>query len=171
MPTELLLKWNFTKAPISLNDEVYSESTEQPNSESEEVKYAKTSSELNNNTKSATASKEHKKTAPVVKKKVPNKKPTYSKSEERAHVKHRLGTSELKKGFYLVVGAFQVRDNAVRFNNRVKKKGYESKIGYSSDTHLYYIYCTKSTSLKEARFERTMFRQKEKWDNWVLIIE
>jgi type IX secretion system PorP/SprF family membrane protein len=94
------------------------------------------------------------------------------KEEERIEVQKRSHPLELKKGNYVVVGSFNVFENAVRFTHSVYKRGMRSDYRYSSKTMRYYVYVYQSGDVDEARGERDRVRQLMGIsDAWVLIVE
>jgi len=64
-----------------------------------------------------------------------------------------LGPDEvgMKPGFYVVVGAFQVPENAERYSKAVEKKGYTSAKGFSATTGFTYVYIMVTDSENQAR--------------------
>ncbi len=95
-----------------------------------------------------------------------------AKVEERIEEHHREHPLELKKGSYVVVGSFNIFDNAVRFNNTIYKRGLRSDYRYSSKTMRYYVFVHQSGDLAEARAECDRIRQLVGIsDAWVLIVE
>ncbi len=94
------------------------------------------------------------------------------KEEERIEEQKRSHPLELKKGNYVVVGSFNVFDNAVRFTHAVYKRGMRSDYRYSSKTMRYYVYVYQSEDVDAARAERDRIRQLTGIsDAWVLIVE
>ena len=95
-----------------------------------------------------------------------------AKEEERIEEHHRVHPLELKKGNYVVVGSFNVFDNAVRFTRSMFERGLRADYRYSSKTNRYYVFVYQSKETDEARTERDRTRQFVGIaDAWVLIVE
>jgi hypothetical protein len=87
-------------------------------------------------------------------------------------VHHRVHPLELKKGNYVVVGSFNVFDNAVRFTRTMYERGMRADYRYSSKTNRYYVFVYQSKDTDDARGERDRTRQLVGIaDAWVLIVE
>jgi len=94
------------------------------------------------------------------------------KMEERIEEHHRVHPLELKKSNYVVVGSFNVFDNAVRFTRALYERGLRADYRYSSKTNRYYVFVSQSKDVDEARAERDRTRQLVGIaDAWVLIVE
>ncbi len=59
--------------------------------------------------------------------------------------------NELNPGFYVVVGAFKVPENADRYSQAVEKKGYTSRKGFSPVTGFTYVYIMFTDSENQAK--------------------
>ncbi|MCA6078778.1 PorP/SprF family type IX secretion system membrane protein [Fulvivirga sedimenti] len=59
--------------------------------------------------------------------------------------------SQMEPGYYVVVGAFKIPENADRYNAAVQKKGYTSAMGYSRTTGFTYIYIMHTDSENQAK--------------------
>ncbi len=59
--------------------------------------------------------------------------------------------SQMEPGYYVVVGAFKIPENADRYNAAVKKKGYNSSMGFSRTTGFTYIYIMRTDSENQAK--------------------
>ena len=95
-----------------------------------------------------------------------------AKEEERIKEHHRVHPLELKKGNYVVVGSFNVFDNAVRFTRSLYERGLRADYRYSSKTNRYYVFVYQSKDTDDARSERDRTRQLVGiTDAWVLIVE
>lgn len=75
----------------------------------------------------------------------------------------------LRKGYYLVVGAFQIRENAVRYSNRINGLRENSKVGKNPEKNLYYVYVfSTSTDLQLIKDKRTEYRRRKEFANaWI----
>ncbi len=94
------------------------------------------------------------------------------KMEERIEEHHRVHPLELKKSNYVVVGSFNVFDNAVRYTRALYERGLRADYRYSSKTNRYYVFVAQSKDVDEARAERDRTRQLVGIaDAWVLIVE
>lgn len=79
---------------------------------------------------------------------------------------------ELKKGHYVVIGAFSNFKNAEKFSDRVLIMGHQNSFGYSSEKQLYYIYTHQSNSANETRSRRNQLRKiRDFKDAWYLLVE
>ncbi len=95
-----------------------------------------------------------------------------AKEEERIEEHHRVHPLELKKGNYVVVGSFNVFDNAVRYTRTMYDRGLRADYRYSSKTNRYYVFVYQSKDVDAARAERDSTRQfLGIADAWVLIVE
>jgi type IX secretion system PorP/SprF family membrane protein len=95
-----------------------------------------------------------------------------AKEEERIEEHHRVHPLELKKGNYVVVGSFNVFDNAVRFTRTMYERGLRADYRYSSKTNRYYVFVYQSKNVDAARAEKDNTRQfLGIADAWVLIVE
>jgi len=76
---------------------------------------------------------------------------------------------DLKTGMYLVLGAFQIPENAIKYAKSIKVKGLSPDIGRNSSTGLYYVYAYKTQDdLEYVRSKRTEFRASNKfYDAWI----
>lgn len=72
------------------------------------------------------------------------------------------------QGYYVVLGAFEIFENAVNYTGILEKKGIETRFGYVEDRKLYYVYHLHTSSFDEARKLQSQFaRLKEFNDAWV----
>lgn len=75
-------------------------------------------------------------------------------------------------GFYVVLGAFEIYDNAISFSFLLKKMGIEVKYGYVVERGLYYVYTMKTDDFDEARQVQDQFTQlKDFRDAWVFDVK
>ena len=59
---------------------------------------------------------------------------------------------DLKKGMYIVIGAFQIMDNAIQYARVVKINGKSPLVGKYQETGLYYVYAY--STLDDLEFAR-----------------
>jgi type IX secretion system PorP/SprF family membrane protein len=59
--------------------------------------------------------------------------------------------NQMDPGFYVVVGAFKIKENADRYRKAVEKRGYTSGEGYSPSTGFTYVYIMFTNSEHQAR--------------------
>lgn len=81
---------------------------------------------------------------------------------------------EMEPGYYVVVGAFSVQGNAVRYQRALETQGQSSEYGFSSKKQLYYVYVKQSGDLPSARRRYEKVRQIPMFmfdGAWVLKIE
>ena len=75
------------------------------------------------------------------------------------------------KGYYTIVGAFAIKENAVKYNASLQKSGIHSACGYLTSRNIYYVYTTKSDDAAVCLREMEELRKKpEFWDAWVRYI-
>jgi type IX secretion system PorP/SprF family membrane protein len=95
-----------------------------------------------------------------------------SKIEEKIKAQKREHPMELEKGHYVVVNAFRVFDNVIKYHEELSDKFENSQFGYSTSSMYYYSYVLRTTDLNRARFERNKLRKLKGYENtWVLTIE
>lgn len=68
--------------------------------------------------------------------------------------------SSLPKGCYLVVGAFQQADNAIRYLDAVSRLGYKAETAYDEATKFNYVYINKAVEAKYLHAQRDAVRNK-----------
>lgn len=84
------------------------------------------------------------------------------------------GTSELGKGYYVVVGAFKSKENANNYQQQLANSNYPTKIGFNSETELNYVYVTSSEAIENVIDIKDNYRLKQEFqfeDTWILRIE
>ena len=79
---------------------------------------------------------------------------------------------DLKKGMYIIIGAFQIPENCMQYAKSIKVKGKSPKIGRYSGNGLYYVYAyTTPDDLEFARAKRTELRGTSQfYDAWILYV-
>jgi type IX secretion system PorP/SprF family membrane protein len=79
----------------------------------------------------------------------------------------------LGKGHYVVVGAFKIMDNALKYAMTLQGKGISNPVvAINSRTNLYYVYVFSSYDIEEARRERNQMRLKRPLSEaWILTID
>jgi hypothetical protein len=81
---------------------------------------------------------------------------------------------EFQLGHYIVVGAFESRDNAVRYSNLLRGNGYDNEYGFLTEKEYYYVTVYKNSGdIEEARKVRNEFRSKGLFqfaDAWLLSV-
>lgn len=74
----------------------------------------------------------------------------------------------LGEGYYLVVGAFNISSNAVRYSSAINKKGEQSKVGKSPHKNIYYVYVLATMDLELAKAKWVEYRNTIEFaDAWV----
>lgn len=69
---------------------------------------------------------------------------------------------------YVVIGAFAVHKNAMRFTSYAKKKKFQARYEMNPNRNLYYVYVLKTDDLSSAVDAATQLREKtEFYDAWV----
>ena len=78
----------------------------------------------------------------------------------------------LEDGMYLIVGAFQIGENATKFAKTVKIKGKAPLVGRNKGNGLYYVYAYKTKDdLEFAREKRAELRKMSQfYDAWILYV-
>lgn len=77
-----------------------------------------------------------------------------------------------EKGYYVILGAFAVKDNAVNFRKTVDEMGVKSSYGFLPSRGLYYVFVDGSKSLPSCLDQvKTVRMKKEYADAWVRFIE
>jgi outer membrane protein OmpA-like peptidoglycan-associated protein len=79
---------------------------------------------------------------------------------------------ELKKGMYIIVGAFQIAENATQYAKSIKVNGKTPNIGRYAGNGLYYVYAyTTPDDLEFARAKRAELRNTNQfYDAWILYV-
>jgi len=100
-------------------------------------------------------------------------KPDVKDGEERIHTKAaKSKDSELSAGYYVVVGAFRLFDNAVKFSQKLQSRDFKAQVKYSPYAKFYYVYFVDAPSVEAGRIARGLIRQEEEFkDAWLLIVE
>ncbi len=79
----------------------------------------------------------------------------------------------LSTGMYIVVGAFNVKQNAINYSLELKNQGYKNQIGMS-DKGFYCVYGQSTNDINEANLLRKKTAENEQFDfknAWILKIE
>lgn len=79
---------------------------------------------------------------------------------------------ELKKGMYIVIGVFQIPDNAIQYAKVVKINGKSPLVGKYQENGLYYVYAyATKDNLEYAREKRSDLRGiKQFYDAWIKYV-
>ncbi len=78
----------------------------------------------------------------------------------------------LPKGMYVIVGAFQIPENAIQYSQRIQVDGKSPKVGKHQQNGMYYVYAlyTKD-NLEMARSKRGSLRAtRQFYDAWILYV-
>jgi len=82
---------------------------------------------------------------------------------------------EIKRGYYVVVGSFRQRQNAINYLAKPKQSGFKSAdFKYSSKTKYNYVYVVRASNKEDAQITLAILRQTKGFeDTWVntLIVE
>jgi outer membrane protein OmpA-like peptidoglycan-associated protein len=78
----------------------------------------------------------------------------------------------LEKGMYVIVGAFQIAENAVQYAKSIKVKGKMPEVGRYRENGMYYVYAyTTKDDLEFARARRGELRAMNQfYDAWILYV-
>ncbi len=95
------------------------------------------------------------------------------KKEEIIKLKVKKHILEAEKGHYIVIGAFRMYDNVIRYQNQLKDQGVYCTVTYSSTSLYYYAYLYEpSLSVEDARQKRDETRRQARFeDAWLMIVE
>ena len=79
----------------------------------------------------------------------------------------------LATGHYVVVGAFKIMDNALKYSMELQGKGLAvPMVAISPKNNLYYVYIFSTYNVEEARKERNQYRVRRPFSEaWVLTID
>lgn len=76
------------------------------------------------------------------------------------------------EGYYTIVGAFAIKDNAIRYNASLKKKGMQSSCNYLTSSKIYYVYTLRNTDVTVCLKEMQELRKNPEFsDAWVRYIK
>jgi len=89
-------------------------------------------------------------------------------------VKQGNHKDELELGHYIVVGAFLSRDNAQKYSNSLKAKGFNNQFGFLTEKDFYYVTVYKNIGdIEKAREVRNEYRKRDDFlfpDTWLLSV-
>ncbi|MCU0367600.1 MAG: PorP/SprF family type IX secretion system membrane protein [Cyclobacteriaceae bacterium] len=117
---------------------------------------------------------------PVVKETPKETVPPTPKVEEKADVgpertyKFSGGSNpfELPIGNYVIVGAFGIRDNAIKLAKGLVYIGFNANYAYSPEKNLWYVHVFEDNDINRVRTERDKYRRMPRFkDAWLLTIE
>jgi hypothetical protein len=75
-------------------------------------------------------------------------------------------------GHYVVLGAFEIYENAIIYQESLSKRGIQVGLSYLEERGLYYIYNQKSPSEESARKMMNQYRKLPDFkDAWVYSVE
>lgn len=76
------------------------------------------------------------------------------------------------KGYYTIVGAFAIKENAIKYNASLNKSGIHSACGYLASRNIYYVYTMKDDNVSPCLKQmRELKKKPEFWDTWVRYID
>lgn len=76
------------------------------------------------------------------------------------------------KGYYTIVGAFAIKENAEKFNASLQQRGIHSAYGYLTSRNIYYVYTLKDADVSVCLKEMRALRKKPAFrDAWVKYID
>ncbi len=82
-----------------------------------------------------------------------------------------INQNTLDDGLYVVVGVFEVHDNATRYVKHINNKGYNTNYGQKSGNNYYYVYVYKTDSWDDAVQKTNEVRENTGLnDTWVLRV-
>jgi len=75
-------------------------------------------------------------------------------------------------GYYVVLGAFEIYDNAISYSNLLNGKGIKVDYGYVEDRGLYYVYNIYTNNMHEATRIQNQFKKLNDFeDAWVFDVK
>ena len=81
-------------------------------------------------------------------------------------------TSEFDPGYYVVLAAFEKRDNAIKYSEKINSSGFMAEYGYVVERRLYYVYNLHTQELEQANRRRDQFIHLNNFqDTWVFRVE
>ena len=84
---------------------------------------------------------------------------------------HAQQQPPLAQGYYVIVGAFAVRDNAEKFNASLNTKGLNTSYGYVPSRQLYYVYTLRNEQVTPCTLAARELRKESQFsDAWVRYI-
>lgn len=97
------------------------------------------------------------------------------RTPEPGHEIVKMGqhADELQAGNYVIVGSFKSRENAKRYSEMLRDRGYEYGFGFASEKDVYYVFVFRSADLQETRAMRDRYRRIRDFqfpDSWVLSV-
>lgn len=79
---------------------------------------------------------------------------------------------ELERGHYVVVGAFGVFENAVRYSDKAQSDGYNTEYGFNSEKKLFYVVINFSDNPEITRQKRDNLRKVKEFEKaWYLLVK
>lgn len=80
-------------------------------------------------------------------------------------------TNGMDQGYYVVVGAFKIQKNAIRFTEVLVQQGTTASYGYNPENDMHYVYTGKFLNLDTAAMEVSHIREDTAFhDAWVKAI-
>jgi outer membrane protein OmpA-like peptidoglycan-associated protein len=78
----------------------------------------------------------------------------------------------LKKGMYVIVGSFQIPENALKYARSITIRGENPNVGRNNENGLYYVYAYSTfDDLESARAKRAELRATNQfYDAWILYV-
>lgn len=81
-------------------------------------------------------------------------------------------TEVLEPGYYVVVGAFSVKNYAFRYARQIKTKGYTATAALNPQKDLYYVYIFSTFDMEEARKVRNQYKAQNLFsDAWIFLMQ
>jgi type IX secretion system PorP/SprF family membrane protein len=99
--------------------------------------------------------------------------PSYTEDNKPAIVaKKGNHPFELEKGHYVVVGAFGVFENAVRYSDKAQAQGYNTEYGFNTEKNLFYVVIKYANNPEKTRQMRNELRKTSQFAKaWYLLVE
>ena len=111
-------------------------------------------------------------TSPAPVEELTEPEPEVKIEEKKIEEKESTHPLELKEGNYVVVGVFKMVRNSENFQKQLKATGFNTNIGYSSKSGMYYVYLSQYQDVDDARSETYDVRQLEGFEKaWIMTVE
>ncbi|GAA5034664.1 hypothetical protein GCM10011506_29340 [Marivirga lumbricoides] len=82
------------------------------------------------------------------------------------------GVPVLSKGYYVVTGVFNHRENAEKFIAKMADQGFLFKLAINPENQFYYVYKLSTDNLLEARYTKSIYNKMKQFnDVWVYKVE
>src|SRR5687767_5344461 len=77
----------------------------------------------------------------------------------------------LSDGFYVIVGSFEIKANAEKFNTSLQQKGMQVAYGYVPSSKMYYVYTLKAKPAECLAVAKELRKDTAFYDAWVRYVK